>query len=135
MKSLGDMSKLYWTEFKVEGQATKMTELLLGYDGIDSDMDPVTENQHYRNDGINPYSIPASKAVTDNGGMPLLKKVNLSYINFNTESPTYNFNSCEKLEDFRAIGSNIQNLTFADGVALKTLYLPSSMASLISSIR
>ena len=127
MKSLGDMSRLYWTEFKVEGKATKMTDLLLGYDGIDSDMDAATENQHYQNDNINPYSIPASNAATDNGGMPLLKKVNLSYINFNTESPSYNFNSCEKLEDFRAIGSNIQNLTFADGVALKTLYLPSTI--------
>ena len=124
MKSLGDMSKLYWTEFNIEGRATKMTDLLLGYDGIDDD------GNHYKNDGINMYGIHASSAASDNGGMPLLKRVNLSYITFNDTAPTYNFSSCEKLEDFRAIGSNITNVTFASGVALRTLYLPESIRTL-----
>lgn len=124
MKSLNDMSKLYWTEFNIEGSATKMTDLLLGYDGLDEN------NEHYRNSGINMYGIHASNSATDNGGMPLLKKVNLSYITFNDAAPTYNFTSCEKLEDFRAIGSNITNITFADGVALKTLYLPDTIKAL-----
>ena len=121
MKSLGDMSKLYWTEFNIEGKATKMTDLLLGYDGVDEN------GVHYKNDGINMYGIHASNSSSDNGGMPLLKRVNLSYITFNDAAPTYDFSSCEKLEDFRAIGSNITNITFADGVALKTLYLPDSI--------
>ena len=124
MKSLGDMSKLYWTEFNIEGKATKMTELLLGYDGIDEN------NDHYENSRINMYGIHASNSASDNGGMPLLKKVNLSYITFNDTAPTYNFASCEKLEDFRAVGSNITNVTFANGVALKTLYLPETIKAL-----
>ena len=124
MKSLGDMSKLYWTEFNIEGSATKMTDLLLGYDGLDENSD------HYANDNINMYGIHASNSATDNGGMPLLKKVNMSYIKFNDTAPTYNFASCEKLEDFRAIGSNITNITFADGVALQTLYLPETIKTL-----
>lgn len=124
MKSLGDMSKLYWTEFNIEGAATKMTDLLLGYDGLDE------ENNHYENRNINMYGIHASNDATDNGGMPLLKRVNLSYITFNDAAPTFNFASSEKLEDFRAIGSNITNVTFADGVALRTLYLPSTIRML-----
>ena len=124
MKSLGDMSKLYWTEFNIEGSATKMTSLLLGYDGLDE------QGNHYENSNINMYGIHASNSATDNGGMPLLKTVNLSYITFNDAAPTYNFASCEKLEDFRAIGSNITNVTFADGVALRTLYLPDTIKTL-----
>jgi len=124
MKSLGDMSKLYWTEFNIEGTATKMTDLLLGYDGLDE------QGNHYKNSGINMYGIHASNDATDNGGMPLLKRVNLSYITFNDAAPTYNFASCEKLEDFRAIGSNITNVTFANGVALRTLYLPETIKTL-----
>jgi hypothetical protein len=54
-----------------------MTELLLGYDGLDE------EGNHYRNDNINMYGIHASNSASDQGGMPLLKKANLSYITFN----------------------------------------------------
>lgn len=124
MKSLGDMSKLYWTELEFQVNAAKMTELLLGYDGIDENGD------HYKNEGINMYSLRASNSAGDKGGMPLLKKANLSYITFNDQAPTFNFTSCEKLQDFRAIGSNITNISFATGVALRTLYLPETIRAL-----
>lgn len=124
MKSLGDMSKLYWTELEFQVNAAKMTELLLGYDGIDEN------GEHYKNNGVNMYSLRASNSVGDKGGMPLLKKANLSYITFNDTAPTFNFTSCEKLQDFRAIGSNINNVTFAIGVALRTLYLPETIKTL-----
>ena len=124
MKSLGDMSKLYWTELEFQVNAAKMTELLLGYDGIDE------EGNHYKNSGINMYSLRASNSASDKGGMPLLKKANLSYITFNDQAPTFNFTSCEKLQDFRAIGSNITNISFATGVALRTLYLPETIRAL-----
>ena len=124
MKSLGDMSKLYWTELEFQTNAAKMTELLLGYDGIDE------EGNHYENTGINMYSLRASSSASDKGGMPLLKKCNLSYITFNDTAPTFNFTSCEKLQDFRAIGSNITNVSFANGVALRTLYLPETIRTL-----
>ena len=124
MKSLGDMSKLYWTELEFQVNAAKMTDLLLGYDGIDENGD------HYKNSGINMYSLRASSSASDKGGMPLLKKANLSYITFNDQAPTFNFTSCEKLQDFRAIGSNITNVSFATGVALRTLYLPETIRAL-----
>ena len=123
MKSFGDMSRLYWTEFRIEGKASKMTDLLLGYDGIDEN------GEHYKNSGINDFLIPAG-ADNKNGGMPLLKKVNMSYMIFSNNTPVYDFSSCEKLEDFRAIGSNIKNITFAPGSALRILYLPSDLTVL-----
>ena len=33
MSSFGDLSKMYWTEFKLEGSADKLTDLKLGHDG------------------------------------------------------------------------------------------------------
>jgi hypothetical protein len=55
--------------------------------------------------------------------MPLLKEVNLSNVKFKENNPTFDFSSCEKLENFRDTGSNITQVSFADGVALNTLYL------------
>ena len=131
MKSLGDMSKLYWTELAFEKNAQKMTDLLLGYDGVDEDYDGTTEDgHHYKHINVNTYSLKASSDPGDSGGMPLLKKVNLSYIQFNDNAPTFDFTSSEKLQDFRAIGSNITSVNFAPGVALKTLYLPASITVL-----
>lgn len=131
MKSLGDMSKLYWTELEFQTNAAKMTDLLLGYDGVDENYDLTNEDEcHYHHNNVNMYSLRASNSASDKGGMPLLKKANLSYITFNDAAPTFNFSSCEKLSDFRAIGSNITNVTFADGVALRTLYLPASIRAL-----
>ena len=34
MKDLGDLYKMYWQEFKIEGEAGKLTKLLLGCDGL-----------------------------------------------------------------------------------------------------
>lgn len=123
MKSLGDLSRLYFQEFELSGKAPKMVDLLLGYDGTDE------EGNQYKNSGVNDWTIPAA-AGTLTGGMPLLRKVNLSNITFKNQTPTFDFSSCEKLENFRDIGSNITQVTFADGVALNTLYLSDSTVNL-----
>ena len=123
MKSLGDLSRLYFQEFELSGKASKMVDLLLGYDGTDE------EGSQYKNSGVNDWTIPAA-AGTITGGMPLLREVNLSNIIFRNQTPTFDFSSCEKLENFRDIGSNITQVTFADGVALNTLYLSDSTVNL-----
>lgn len=123
MKSLGDLSRLYFQEFELSGKASKMVDLLLGYDGTDE------EGSQYKNNGVNDWTIPAA-AGTITGGMPLLREVNLSNITFKNQTPTFDFSSCEKLENFRDIGSNITQVTFADGVALNTLYLSDSTVNL-----
>jgi hypothetical protein len=102
MKDLGDMSNLYWQEFEITGDATKLTSLKLGYDGLDAN------GERWHNDNVNQFSIPASSS--DSKGMPLLKEVNISNIQFNAASPILDLTSCEKLENFRATGSNLINV-------------------------
>lgn len=122
MKDLGDMSNLYWQEFEISGDATKLTSLKLGYDGLDEN------GERWHNDNVNQFSIPAG--ASDPNGMPLLKEVNMSNIQFNAQSPVLDLTSCEKLENFRATGSNLYNVQFAEGVALNTAYLPTDIRTL-----
>lgn len=96
------MSNLYWQEFEISGDATKLTSLKLGYDGLDEN------GERWHNDNVNQFSIPAS--ASDSKGMPLLKEVNMSNIQFNAASPVLDLTSCEKLENFRATGSNLINV-------------------------
>ena len=118
MKSLGDLSKLYFQEFDLSGKATKMTDLKLGYDGLDE------ENQEYKNSGVNKWTLTGSE------GLPLIKEINLCNITFKDENVTFDFSESEKLQNFRNTGSNITQVTFADGVALDTLYLSDKTVSL-----
>jgi hypothetical protein len=69
-----------------------MTDLLLGYDGLDE------EKGSYKNSGVNDWSITE---------LPLLKEVNLCNVQFKSNNITFDFSSSEKLENFRNTGSNI----------------------------
>lgn len=131
MSDLGDMSKLYWREFSITGKATKLTSLKFGYDGVMEDPDDPTKTIRYQNNGLNNFSISAEKTdVTP--GLPLLKYMNMSNVNLSQSASTtvLDLTSCEKLENFRATGSNFTEFKFAEGVALNTLYLPTSLVSL-----
>lgn len=110
MKSLGDLSKLYFQEFAAEGKMERLTDLLLGYDGKDE-----SGNEYFNND-VNDWSFPK-------GGMPLLKEMNLCNINFKKDQGALDLTKSEKLENFRNTKSNIPRVNFAPGVALNTLYL------------
>lgn len=131
MRDLGDLSKMYWTEFKVEGDTEKLTSLKLGHDALMTD----NENNLVYKDGetigwFNKKMNPPSFAA---GGMPLLKEMNFCNITINTEnngSTSLDLSKSEKLENFRATGSNLTDVTFAPGVALNTLYLPSTITKL-----
>ena len=126
MSDLGDMSKLYWQEFSIEGSAAKLTSLKFGYDGR---MEENGEMIEYHNNNVNNPSFGASKdSIT--GGLPLLKYMNISNVQLSQGSAVLDLTSCEKLENFRATGSNYSEIKFADGVALNTLYLPSGITSL-----
>jgi hypothetical protein len=115
MSDFGDLSKMYWTEFKLEGNADRLTRLKLGHDGLDA------ENNRWYNNKLNGITLP---------DLPLLKEANFCNINITADKKSLNLSSSEKLENFRATGSNISSITFANGVALNTLYLPSTVASL-----
>ncbi len=123
LQDIGDMSNLYWREFKINGKASKLTRLKLGHDALDKN------NKKWFNKALNQPSFKASSSET---GLPLLKEMNLCNITINAGSsePTLDLTSCEKLENFRATGSNLTSISFADGVSLNTLYLPSTITSL-----
>ena len=124
MKSLGDLSRLYFQEFVLSGDASKMVDLRLGYDGLDE------AGSTYANQEVNEWTIPAGVSANGTGkGMPLLQEVNLSNIHFKN-TVNFDFSSCEKLRDFRDTGSNITQVSFAEGVALDTLYLSSETSEL-----
>ena len=133
MAQVGDMHNLYWREFYIDGDAPKLTKLNLGYDAkvsyVDDNGD--THEVTWYNNKLNQPNIPSAKALGSKG-MPLLKEVNLSNIQIQAGSAkaTMDFTSCEKLENFRATNSTLTDIKFADGVALHTLYVPSSLASL-----
>lgn len=115
MSDFGDLSKMYWTEFKLEGEANRLTRLKLGHDGLDVD------GGHWYNRKLNGITLPA---------LPLLKEANFCNINITADNKALDLSSSEKLENFRATGSNLSSVKFADGVALNTLYIPSTIASL-----
>lgn len=145
MTDLGDMSNLYWQEFEISGDASKLTTLKIGYDGLMETketkeelielgypQDKITEKDGkcyigWYNNKVNQPSIPAGK---DASGMPLLKEVNFSNVTINTGSPALDLSSCEKLQNFRATGSNFIDLSFAEGAAMHTCYLPSTITKL-----
>jgi hypothetical protein len=121
LQDLGDMSTLYWTEFKAVN-SPRLKTLLLG-----------TNYPEYFNKGMNYPDLDASSESIY--GKPLLEKVNLDGIQLGgkageTLKTTFDFSSSEKLKHFEALNTNITGVTFAEGVALNTLYLPKSISML-----
>ena len=135
MLDIGDMSNLYWREFRIDGSASKLTRLKLGHDGtsydyiIDETGKKVYSELPWKNGFMNKPNFPSG---IGSSGMPLLKEVNLCNITIkaNGSDPTFDFSTCYKLENFRATGSNIAQVDFAKGVALNTLYMPATTKSL-----
>ena len=153
MADAGDLYKNYWTEFYLEGKADKLSSLLLGCDGVmytpdgeiftsdegdtlvkfetgadgkrrlvranSSDSDALKAHRWYNNK-INLPTMPSS-------GLPLLEEANFSNLFINVTDPTLKMDKSEKLQVFRATGSNFTQIDFAPGVSLHTLYLPSSI--------
>ena len=116
MSDFGEMNKLYWTEFYMEGSANHLTRLQLGYDGYSR-----TDDIQWYNQKLNGIKLSE---------MPLLQEANFSKIGLQTET-SLDLTASEKLENFRAVGtSKLIDVKFADGVALNTLYLPESITSL-----
>ena len=127
MSDFGDLSKMYWTEFKIEGNANKLTRLKLGHDGttFDYPSDTATEKENitWYNKKLNNITLPTA-------GLPLLKEANFCNITLTANKPL-DLSKSDKLENFRATGSSgITGVTFAKGVALNTLYLPSNIGTL-----
>lgn len=149
MASAGDLYKNYWTEFRIDGNADKLSSLLLGCDGLmyNNDTDEllldengdvavsvaddgrilanadstVAQKAHkWYNNGCNPIGLPSEN------GLPLLIEANLSNIQFQSDQ-VIDLSKSPKLQNFRATNTNLTQVNFADGVALNTLYLGNTL--------
>lgn len=151
MSDPGDLYKNYWTEFYLEGNADKLSRLMLGCDGLMTDKDGNLVDDPKNGDtlvkldsngrivaaspndanvihAIRWYNTKMNLPTLPSGGLPLLKKANFSNLTIQTkDSATLRLTQSEKLQDFRATGSNFTQITFAKGAALHTLYLPNSI--------
>ena len=149
----GDLYKNYWTEFYLEGKADKLSRLLLGCDGLMTSPDgEIINDPEYgdtsvkrvngklvRADKEDPEAIQAIRWFNNkmnlptfpSSGMPLLEKANFSNLTISVKDPTLNLTKSQKLQDFRATGSNFSQIDFAEGAALHTVYLPSSITRVV----
>ena len=75
MSDFGDLSKMYWTEFKLEGNADKLTRLKLGHDGTTLDYKDNNASEkttiNWYNKKLNGITLPK---------LPLLKEANFCNI-------------------------------------------------------
>ena len=87
MTDLGDMSKLYWSEFHMTNDCKKLTRLLLGNDNFDCLDGEGTKRGYYRL-GTQPLALKS---------MPLLQEMCLSGIrSTNANGISYDLSYSEK---------------------------------------
>ena len=148
MASAGDLYKNYWTEFYLEGKADKLNSLLLGCDGlmydpdgtlridesgdvsvdIDEETGRITKSTEAKTNKAHKwYNNKINLPTMPPDGLPLLEEANFSNLNINATDPTLKLTKSEKLQVFRATGSNFSQIDFAQGAALHTLYLSSAV--------
>lgn len=117
---LGTFYNLYPQEFFITGTFEKLQTLLLGWDGLDTE-----GNKWYSTNLMVPPSL---------NNLPMLTNLNLSNIKFKLDegvtTTTINVSGSSSLQILRATGTNISDISFADGVSLHTLYLPASLVNL-----
>lgn len=119
LKDIGDVSLLYPREFELTN-ATHLQRIILGND---------TEN--YINKKLKSPKFDAAASIAGTGGKPLLKEAVFTNVQIDGQTTVpLDFSSSEKLNIFRALGMNLSAVSFANGVALHTLHLPSTITQL-----
>lgn len=116
IKSLGDLSTKYISEWHFNTNPTKTTELQDFYLGNDNDS--------YRNPGLKGLIL----STTDQT-LPLLEKVNLS----GTTNLTGGISAigCPKLKEFKALRTTINSVTLKQpGSLIELMYLPNTINTL-----
>lgn len=117
LSSLGDLSTSYISEFQLR-KGKRLLDITLGSDV-----------PGYFNDMINAdtiFSLYAS--ANDTGKKSLLQKMILT--NLRTLNKTIDITGSAKLREFRALGTQIPNVYFADGAPLDTVHLPNTIVTL-----
>lgn len=119
---LGDLSNKYFDELKI-APLKRLKRLHLGSDV------PGYFNSQLNQDN---FQIGANKYNAD-GTLNANAKSLLSYVNLTGltgYTASVDLSSCEKLKEFRALGSNIAGVGLADGAQIEILHLPGTTSSL-----
>lgn len=118
LKDIGDVSLLYPREFEIDN-ASHLQKIILGND----------TPGYFNNKLKSPKFGAEANSAT---GKPLLKEVVFTNVKIDGDGIyPLDFGSAEKLQIFRALGMNLSTVTFADGVALHTLHLPSTVTEFV----
>lgn len=123
VSSLGDLSTKYIDEFTI-ASAKRLKDLYLGND-TPGYKNILMNNQSFKPDD----SAKNDKGLTNPNAKTLLETVVLSNLSGLTGS--LDFSGSEKMRTFRALGTGLSSVILADGVQIETLYLPSTITTLI----
>jgi len=116
ISSLGDLSISYVTRMNFSG-GKRLLDFKLGSDV------PGYKNTAFDIDQFNFHG-----AADDSSRKPLLRSINLSQMT--TFTKDINLSGSGKLEECRALGSNVTEVVFAPGAPLKIIHLPATVISL-----
>lgn len=118
ISSLGDLSTKYVNQVNIEN-AEHLLDITLGSD----------VEGYFNNEQLDPFNLHTEKksdGVTDK--KPLLQKIILS--NMVSLDKNLDTRGAGKLQEFRALGTKLKGVTFADGAPLDTVHLPNYVESL-----
>ena len=115
ISSLGDLSTTYLTRFLVQG-GKRLLDLHIGSDV-----------PGYKHLSYDPTQVEFHAAASDSQNKPLLKQVILS--NIGSLNGGVNFSGSGKLNEFRALGTNLSNAVFAPGAPLAIIHLPRTISA------
>ncbi len=118
LSSLGDLSTKYFDQFEIP-TARRLLDLNLG-----SDIEGYFNNRSMANFIINGSMYDAGGKLNENR-KTLLQKVVLTNMGALTEA--IDLSGSEKLQEFRALGTQIQGIKFAEGAPLTTVHLPKTI--------
>ena len=133
ISSLGDLSTKYFDEFKIK-MGKRLIDLILG-----SDIEGYFNNRNMTAFELNGAMYETNGSLNENR-KTLLQKVVLTNMGElggpqSYGGQTIDLSGSEKLQEFRALGTQVQNVKFAKGAPLTTVHLPKSVnnISLIES--
>lgn len=114
IQEYGNVSRLYLDEFEYSGE--NIVKIELG-----------NNNPNYRPNAS--FKTSALDDLKDN--KPLLKVLDITNISdISTPLTSLDLKSSIKLEEFKALGTSLTTVDFADGVNLQKLYLPNTLTRL-----
>ena len=122
ISSLGDLSLKYINQADIVN-TPRLLDITLGND----------HPKYFNNEGLNPFNLHTEVNIDGNvkpgDEKSLLEKIILT--NVKGVNMELDVRSPDKLKEFRALGTNLKYVLFADGAPLKIVHLPNTVTRII----